>query len=790
MQRALLIAEKPSVKNNVEKAYQAHASEFPFQLDCLAMSGHLVRQKEPKEIDEKMSKWSFDNLPFNPDNYNGFELVPISNPNSKKKYDAIKQALASGKYDFIIHAGDPDQEGELLVRLLLSKLKNKLPVKRFWNNASTEKEYIEGLKNLKDDDHDPMLVNLYHAGLMRMQADYLLGMNGSIAAGVQFGLVGASVGRAVSAILNMIVTREEEILNFVPKTEYGVSVTYGPVQFEGKYYHTVHDVDDNGKEVIREEYVYFADEKDAKDIAAHIGTDATIRKVISQKKSIKAPKLYSLGDLQVDAAGKYGYASDETLAIVQSLYDNQYLTYPRTDCNHISADVNLKPLLKTAEIIQGGNIVSTITDADIARVHNDKTYVNSEECAKHGHTAILITENKPDLSTLTQEQVNIYTLVAKRFISVFLPPMIQVNSTIYATSGEYGFKSVGKRILSKGFAEFIGYNGKDSILPDVKEGDTVSIVSKQTTQKTSVCPKRFTKATIVTALNNPAPFLKNKKYKELKDRLRIGTPATQSELVNKLITKQYIEVRKNTYYPTELGMSFARALRVSDIVDVDTTAMWEVKLGDIRHGQMNYLDFKKEILTAVDKMIADIKGNLSVSLGKGGSGSQVIAICPHCGGKIHEGQKSFFCENYKGGCKFTMFKDSKIFKLSASDAEKLCKGEHVTKDIDYNGKKWRQELYYDTEKAKVEFYRPQTEEVNAMCPVCSKPLNNTAYKLECDCGFSLSRKIAEYTLTKDDINDLLSKGRTKKITKFYSQKKKKNFSAFLVLKDGEVKFEF
>ena len=202
MQKALLLAEKPSVQREVAKAYANHSSEFPFQLDCLALRGHLVRLKEPDEIDDNLKRWSFDTLPFNPDNYKGFETVPIEDSDSKRRFNTVKQAVNSGDYDFIIHAGDADQEGELLVRLVLNKINNKLPVKRFWFNASTESEYVKGLKNLRDDS-EPMFENLYHAALVRMQADYLLGMNGSRAASVKYNLTGASVGRAISAILNM-----------------------------------------------------------------------------------------------------------------------------------------------------------------------------------------------------------------------------------------------------------------------------------------------------------------------------------------------------------------------------------------------------------------------------------------------------------------------------------------------------------------------------------------------------------------------------------------------------------
>ena len=234
------------------------------------------------------------------------------------------------------------------------------------------------------------------------------------------------------------------------------------------------------------------------------------------------------------------------------------------------------------------------------------------------------------------------------FISAFLPPMIQSDSIIYTESGKYKFRSSGKVVIEPGFTKFLGMNFKDTALPDIAEGSVINISSKQISEKTSTCPKRFTESTIVIALNKPAPFLKDKKFKELKDKLHIGTSATQAGLIKKLKDKQYVEVKNKTYYPTETGMALARALRVTDIVDVDTTALWEVNLDKIKHGELSYLDFKKDILKATDKLVDDIKSSTAASIGSSSSSFsiEVVGTCPHCGGKIKESKSGFFCENY------------------------------------------------------------------------------------------------------------------------------------------------
>lgn len=776
--KALLIAEKNSVRKNIEQAYMHNREKIPYELDCFEMHGHLMRLKLPNEIDTSMAKWDVNTLPFNPKDYNGYEYTVIAE--TQNLYDRIKDAYDTGDYDFIIHAGDSDMEGELLVRLLLNSLDISIPVKRFWVNASTENEYLNGLLNLRDDDNDPLLINLYHAGLMRQHADYLLGMNGSVAAGCTFNLKGASVGRTVSAVLNMIVTREEEIKNFVSKTEYGVAVTYGPHPFVGNYFDYVKSEKD-GKEVIKEEYVFFKTPQEAKELISKLPETATVRKVEKKKKVTKAPKLYNLGDIQVDAAAKFSYDADETLNIIQSLYDKKYLTYPRTDCNYISPELNLKRLLDVASVIPGGEIVDTITNARINEIHSDKTYINKEECGKHGHTALMVTDIKPNFNSFTEEEKNIYNLVAQRFISIFLQPLIQELATIYTKAENYNFKSTGKIIVDKGFTDFIHAKFKDIPLPDVKENDVLTIKG-QVTKREATPPKRFSKSTLVIALNKPAPFLKNQEYKTLKDRLHIGTSSTQGSLIKKLKDKHYVEVKNDIFYPTQLGMQFAKALRCSDIVDVDTTAIWELKLDDIKHGIMDYKEFEKEIEAANIKMINDIKNSPLKITAVPQVGAKVCS-CPLCKGNVIEGNKGYFCENYpedKGACKFRLPKEfPKIkLKITLDDLKNLCSGKKISKTLTKNNSSWKQDLIYDVESSELKFI--DADYLGYNCPICGKELNNDKYALSCSCGFTITKSLPKHVFTKNELETLLEGKKTKPI-KLYSTKKNKYYTAELVL---------
>ena len=251
MQKALLIAEKPSLRRAIESVYKKHQSELPFEITFMEQRGHLLTLKTPDELDEDMKEWTFDTLPFAPEDHGGWQYKVIKEKKTGnfltagERYSAIKRELKSGQYDFVINAGDPDQEGELLIRIVLGAIGTNIPVKRYWSNDMTEMKMLDALKNLRDDDHDPMLTNLYMAAIGRQHSDYRFGMNISRAATLKIGFR-AACGRVKTPILSIVCKREDEIKNFVPKTVYGVRVDYDE-GFTGQMYDTSvpEDADDD-----------------------------------------------------------------------------------------------------------------------------------------------------------------------------------------------------------------------------------------------------------------------------------------------------------------------------------------------------------------------------------------------------------------------------------------------------------------------------------------------------------------------------------------------------------------
>ena len=215
MKKALLIAEKPSLRREIETVYKKHKSEIPYEITFMEQRGHLLTLKNPSELDEELKKWDWDTLPIHPEEYGGWQYKPISEKKtgkfltSQERFEAIGKELKSGSYDFVINAGDPDQEGELLIRIVLAALKNKLPVKRYWTNALTEEKILDALKNLRDDDHEPELVHLLDAAYARQHSDWRFGMNISRAATLKMG-ARCACGRVKTPILGIVCKREKE----------------------------------------------------------------------------------------------------------------------------------------------------------------------------------------------------------------------------------------------------------------------------------------------------------------------------------------------------------------------------------------------------------------------------------------------------------------------------------------------------------------------------------------------------------------------------------------------------
>lgn len=804
MDRALLIAEKPSLRRTIEAVYNKHKSEIPYDCTFMEQRGHLLTLKQPDEIDEDMKEWSWDNLPFVPEEHGGFKYKVIkekkvgSFPTSQERFKAIKEELNSGDYDFVINAGDPEQEGELLIRIVLSAAGCKLPIKRYWSNDTTEEKVFDALKNLRDDENDPMLKNLLYAAFARQHSDYRVGMNLSRAATLKLG-GRVALGRVKTPIMAIVCHREEEIANFKPSTSYGVKAEY-EAGFDGQYYVKPDETSSSDSEKKKDDdergLVYFDTKEEAEEFIKNLDKKAEVVSYESKKTETYAPALFKLATIQV-AASRLGYTSDETLDIIQSLYEKGYLSYPRTDCEFLSSHEDFDAMIESASADPSVAPYATKIEASaIGRVRKTKKWVDDKQLEKSGHSALVPTAKKPDYDELTTDEKKIYDLVARRFIAIFMPPLVQNRAVLFTDISGNLFKSTGKTLVSPGYTELFGAKTTDKELPPQTKGDILDVSEFSFAEKTTKCPKRFTDGDLIAVCENPQKYLRDKSLKSLGKSLKIGTPATRSSIISdSLINKdKYLQRKKfgKTEYiiPTERGMSIYQNIHDFEICRVDMTGYWEEELEKIRAGELTLPDMENKMKDNVREMVFEIK-NADMTGKPSISEMKSVAVCPKCGRNIISGPKSYYCEGYKDGCKVGAWK--KICESTLTDDEflKMLNGEHIEKTIKNKGKSWKQKLHLNLDEGKVEFDARETERTSFVCPKCGKELTRIGRKLSCECGFELWTTVGANAkvLPDNQIEKLLNEGQTDEITGIKS-KKGKIFGAIIRMKDDYSGTEF
>ena len=671
MKKALLIAEKPSLMRSLRAAYDHHRNEFDFDIDFLNQRGHLLELKNPDELNPEYKKWKIENYPMD---------TPFKykvKRDTADLYKAIKTALSSGKYDFVIHAGDPDQEGEILVRETLQQCGNKLPVKRIWVNAQTEDEFLDGLKNLKDDsEYD----RYYNAALIRQHMDYKYGMNLTGLLTVKAGPL-IRVGRVKGAIIRMLVDREREIKNFVPHSDYKHAFTYEGLKFVGT------DVFKTEEEAEKT----FADTVDVTEIK-------------EEDKHIKAPKFYKLSSAQTDAYRMYKISAKGTLAAIQNLYEAGYVSYPRTDCEYISENVDVESIINSV----GGLIdIPENSLQNPALLKKDKSYFNNKAIAEEGHTALIPTGKVPH--GLSGDEEKIYFMILRRFVAVFAE-----NKVIRSLSGKAEDNSKEKYTASvswdidPGFERILNPSYQMKKRPDI--GNPVKC--RLDDPKWSVheikakCPPRYTNGSLNAAMERPGK-VEGVTY-------LIGTPATRANIIDDCKRAGYYTESKGQFFATDLAEDVIKNFGDLPLFSVENTGMWEKDLDDVRKGKGDAAFIESSMEKALNDQIVEVK-NQTVSQfhavpnqgGKGKSGSTgPIGICPLCGGNILENSKAFGCSNWKSGCKMTIWKNFMGTTITKSDAEKLIQGKSIKKKVTSKaGKTWEQELYFNTDECKVDFKR-------------------------------------------------------------------------------------
>ena len=636
----LVITEKPSVAQTVAKVIGAYKREDGFiEGSGYIVSwcvGHLVELAQPQDYDEKYEKWRFADLPILPENWK-----TVVSSATKKQYGVLKKLMHREDVDAVINACDAGREGEAIFRLVYEKAGCKKPMLRLWISSMEDTAIKAGFENLRPgSEYD----RLYSAASCRNKADWLVGINGTRVFTTQYGKK-ITVGRVQTPTLAMLVQRKEQIEHFVREAYYKVHIS-------GK-----------GYKLTAEEQM---DEAAAKVLAERVDQKtAVITQAESITKSTKPPKLYDLTTLQREANRYYGYTAKQTLDYTQKLYESKLVTYPRTDSQYLTEDMEKSTLdIVTALKSQ----MPFATKADF--VPNISHVTDNKKVSDHHAIIPTLESTKTDIKSRSIEERAIYYLIAQRLLCAAAEPMRYLEQTVTAECEGTVFSAKGKTILQKGWTEIeeafssmaTSKKKKDEdetiMIPEkAKTGTTIPSVKSDVTEHFTSPPKPYTEDTLLSAMERAG----NKEFDKDTEKKGLGTPATRASIIEKLVSAGYA---------TRTGKQITAsddAVNVIEILpDVVTspmlTAEWENKLLQMEKGLISESEFMDSITELVKKLITDYStvSEDAKRVFAEDSTADSIGICPRCGNAVEERKLSYCC--MAKGCDFVLWKDNKFMQ--------------------------------------------------------------------------------------------------------------------------------
>ena len=639
----LCIAEKPSVGRDIARVLGANTQRDGFMEGngyCVSWTfGHLCALLDPHEYNEQWKGWNMSSLPMVPAR---FGIKVSDDKGILKQFNTIKDLIS--KAEMVINCGDAGQEGELIQRWVYQKAGCKVPVKRLWISSLTEDAIREGFANLKDQSH---YQHLYEAGMMRAIGDWLLGMNATRAYTLRFAKgVGKdrqvlSIGRVQTPTLALIVKRQHEIENFVPRTYWELKTNYRDTLFSAQL------------PVEEDEYAITTLEYGLKLVDSIKDLPLEITSVEKKKGMEYAPRLFDLTSLQVECNKRYGLSADDTLKIIQGLYEKHVTTYPRVDTTFLSDDIYPKvpatlqgikdffpqvvPLLSLKA--DGGKGASSLPKSK-------KVFDNSKVTDHH---AIIPTGQRPN--NLTDLERKVYDMVALRFIAAFYPPCQVSTTTVMAQAGEVPFKVTGREILEQGWREVFAKDttsessdssepSEQKALPAFKKGES-GPHEPQLQEKTTTPPKYYTEATLLRAMETAGKTVDNEELRDAMKENGIGRPSTRAAIIEKLFQRKYIVREKKNIKATELGINLIHTIISPLLKSAELTGLWEKKLREIERGDFQAQQFLDELKQMTSEVVREVKSDKS--------GMR----CPVCGkGTIIRGRTRYGCSRWREGCTY------------------------------------------------------------------------------------------------------------------------------------------
>lgn len=700
----LIIAEKPelgrAIANVVVENQHSSNGYISGDNDYIVVSamGHLLKLQEPEEIDEK---------------YKDKKVLPVDGTKAKLVPDMIKDEKNNNSYkaerlkligelmeeaDVVINAGDPDDEGQLLIDEIIEYFGYKGDVKRVLINDNSPEKIKESFENLEDNEKYKSIG--IAAGARRL-ADYCFGINESRLAYTKLGRF-LSVGRVMTPTLALVVNRDKEIESHKKQEylEFIADFENEENKFSLKFF--PNDEFKEKLEYIDEKYIDISSREQLEEIKSKINNKYLDFSVVSKQKLEYPPLPYNLNELQADMNSKYNYSLKKTLDITQQLRDQfRLITYNRSDCQYL----NTLHYDEAPDVL--GIALNNINENLNLDFKLKSKCFNDENVT--AHHAIIPQKTKIDLSELNQDQKNVYTAIVERYAMQFLKPVVKEEYKLNGKIAEGEFKGTFYKTIDYGYQnELYDKNIKKNDLSQTFNLDGISELTMKNSEanivvKESKPKSRYTQASLIKDMSSISKYVKDPEIKSIllrKDEDKkgekggIGTPATRAAIVDKLFTKGYLREEKNKIISTELGRNFINLLPET-ITSPDLTAKWFLlqeeikdgngKIGDIADSVLN--DFANRMDTAYKGVDKEVFSQARENYGK----------CPLCGKEVYKGKYGFYCSGYKEGCQFKLGNEAKYFnnKVTITDAraKKLINGESISVSVvGKSGSKYNEKL--------------------------------------------------------------------------------------------------
>lgn len=832
--KTLIIAEKPSVAKDIAKVAGVPAKGDVFENDAYVISsavGHLVELCEPEDYDAKFKRWSRKTLPIVPED---FKIKPSKEKGAKDQFLKLKKLMARKDVGVVVNGCDAGREGELIFAYIYELAGSDLPVKRLWLTSMTPAAIRDGLRHLRDGSET---ADLCSAARCRSESDWLIGMNGTRAVTLRTspakGQV-STVGRVQTPTLSLIVQRELDIRNFVPKEYFRLAAEFGLAAgtYEGLYQRpdykkpakgeTPENPDDRADRIwSREE----AERVLAECRACAAGTVSEEKKRTTEI----CGRLYDLTTLQREANKRFGFPATKTLQIAQALYEKyKATTYPRTDSRALPEDY-VPTCVATLRALDSTRFCAFAARAvENGWVRPNRRIFNNAEVSDH---FAIIPTDQPPAGTLPPDEAKIYEMIVRRFIAVFYPPAeFDVTTRITELAGAHKFKTEGKVLVSPGWKEVYGKEegAPEDALPALSEADggNAAVRELQLQAEATKPPARYTEATLLAAMESAGKFVEDEELAAAMKERGLGTPATRAGIIDHLIRTKYVERANRELVPTVKAEQLIAFLKVAGVDYLTSPAMtgdWEYKLRQVSEGKLSRPEFMKGIVALTRQIVEGVNGG-----GNDDQWTEISVVSPTDRLPMLENYRMFRSQDdvkVGNGREFpalAVYKNASGHSISEAELALLLEKGEIGPFSDFKsrfGKNFTAKLKLEKNESgllRTTFVFPPREgeeedeasvdfsvaPVVGVDPVTRCAVHETpngyavnpadvpaeAKKLR---PFSMRKKLLGLDIPREQVEKLLRDGKTDLLCGFTSNKTKRKFDAFLALKaDGKLRWEF